>query len=246
MTGVTSCAMNVDWPYRCGTILFIKLLILSSWEYGGIQVRIFVYSNSMKLFMRLNVVKSGRELYMEQQLLQQVKQGDQASFNQLVEMFTPHLYRVVRRLASDQGEAEGIVQEAWFRAWKAFDRCSLDQPFFPWLARIALNVARDAWRKKRPIDFADLGEKSVWMADEELSIEEQLDMEEALERLQAGVEVLREEYRWVIALRYDGGLSYQEIAEILDVPLNTVRTYLHRAKAFLRKWMEAEYVRLAG
>jgi len=196
--------------------------------------------------LRINVVKGRKENLMEQRLLEQAKRGDPASFDQLVEVHTPSLYRVVRRLASDRGEAESIVQEAWFRVWKALDRCRTDQPFFPWLAKIALNVARDAWRKKRPLDFADLGETSEWLANEGLGIEEHLEKEEALHRLLEGVKALREEYRLVIALRYDVGLSYQEIAEIVDVPVNTVRTYLHRAKAFLRKWMEVEHVRVVG
>lgn len=192
------------------------------------------------------MVKGGKEYLMEQRLLEQAKRGDPASFDQLVEVHTPSLYRVIRRLASDRGEAESIVQEAWFRVWKALDRCRTDQPFFPWLVKIALNVARDAWRKKRPLDFTDLGEMSEWLASEGLGIEEHLEKEEALHRLLEGVKALREEYRLVIALRYDVGLSYQEIAEIVDVPVNTVRTYLHRAKTFLRTWMEVEHVRVVG
>jgi RNA polymerase sigma-70 factor (ECF subfamily) len=192
------------------------------------------------------VVKGERKSLIEQQLIEKAKHGDPACFDQLVEMHTPSLYKVVLRLANDRGEAENIVQETWFRVWKSLDRCRTDQPFFPWLAKIALNVARDAWRKKKPLDFVDLGESTEKFVSEELGVEENLEKEEAILKLLEGVQALREEYRLVIGLRYDGAMSYKEMAEILDIPVNTVRTYLHRAKTSLRRWMEGEDVRLVG
>jgi RNA polymerase sigma-70 factor (ECF subfamily) len=192
------------------------------------------------------VVKDRKDAYVDEGLIRQAQEGGPASFDELVERHTPTLYRVVRRLTSDGGEAESIVQEAWLRAWKNLPRCDARRPFLPWLVQIALNVARDAWRKKRPLDFSDLGEIQEWMMDQELGVEEQFDKQEAVDTLMKGVNALRTEYRLAIALRYDAGLSYEEIAQIMEVPLNTVRTYLHRAKVFLRKWMEDERVGLYG
>ncbi|OGO18541.1 MAG: hypothetical protein A2Z14_19210 [Chloroflexi bacterium RBG_16_48_8] len=196
--------------------------------------------------MGLYVIKSGMESYSDEELLLRAQEGDSTSFDLLIEKHTRTLYQAIRHLTSDRGEAENIVQEAWLRAWKALDRCKIEQPFFPWFAKIGLNVARDAWRKKRPLDFADLGFLSENIADQDLSIEDQLEKDQALELLMQGVNALREEYRLVISLRYEARLSYQEVAEVMDLPVNTVRTYLHRAKAFLRKWMEVEDVGLAG
>jgi RNA polymerase sigma-70 factor (ECF subfamily) len=149
-------------------------------------------------------------------------------------------------MASDQGEAEEVVQEAWLRAWRAFPRYKEDRPFINWLMRIAVNVARDRWRKKKPLDFADLSGSEVELQDLGPGPEERLTRKEALEHLIHGVERLRPVHRMVVALRYDAGHSYKEIADILDVPLNTVRTHLHRAKVALRTWMEVENDQLAG
>jgi RNA polymerase sigma-70 factor (ECF subfamily) len=108
--------------------------------------------------------------------------------------------------------------------------------------RIAINVTRDIWRKKKPLDFVDIGGEEEYLEDERLGPEERMSRKEALERLVRGVERLRPEYRMVIALRYEGGLSYQEIASVLDLPMNTVRTHLHRAKSALRHWLETDDV----
>jgi len=194
----------------------------------------------VKLFQGLYVSNSGEPGVEEAELIRRAQAGDPAAFDLLVERYTPYLYRVVRRLASDQNEAGAIVQEAWLRAWRARHRYVADRPLSPWLVRIAVNVARDLWRKKAPLDFADLGGEEIVLPDPVPGPEDQLTRKEALERLVRGVKKLRPEYRMVIALRYDAGLSYNDIASALEIPLNTVRTHLRRAKSVLRLWMEAE------
>jgi RNA polymerase sigma-70 factor (ECF subfamily) len=192
----------------------------------------------VKLFSESCVsVSRGRELE-EAELVRKAQAGDAGAFDHLVEIYTPRLYQVVRRFASDRGEAEAVVQEAWLRAWRALPRTAEDRPLGPWLVRIAVNVARDIWRKKKPLDFTDVVGEEDFLQDERPGPEERMTQKEALERLVRGVERLRPEYRMVIALRYDGGFSYQEIASVLDLPVNTVRTHLHRAKTTLRRWLE--------
>jgi RNA polymerase sigma-70 factor (ECF subfamily) len=117
-----------------------------------------------------------------------------------------------------------------------------DRPITPWLMRIGVNVARDIWRKSKPLSFIDLSGEEDYLQDDRSGPEEHMTEQEALEKLVQGVERLKPEYRMVIALRYEGALSYQEIASVLNLPLNTVRTYLHRAKSTLRRWLEAEDV----
>jgi RNA polymerase sigma-70 factor (ECF subfamily) len=166
--------------------------------------------------------------------------GEALAFDGLVELHTPRLYQMVRRFSSDRGEAEAIVQETWLRAWRALPGCDASRPIFPWLARIAMNAATDAWRRTRSVDFADLESEELFLPDDEPGPEQALQEHQAAERLARGVERLRPEQRAVIALRYDGALSYDEIARTLAIPVNTVRTHLHRAKAALKGWMEAE------
>jgi RNA polymerase sigma-70 factor (ECF subfamily) len=173
-------------------------------------------------------------------------EGNVEAFDRLVEIHTPRLYRLVRRTAPDRGEAEAVVQEAWLRAWKKRVRCAPDRPFFPWLATIAMNLARDTWRKRRPLDFADLGDAAEGIAAEAASTEALIEASEARQRLARYVDELRPEWRMVLALRYDGELEYSEIAGVLGIPLNTVRTHLRRARAALRARLEEDDAGPAG
>jgi RNA polymerase sigma-70 factor (ECF subfamily) len=141
-------------------------------------------------------------------------------------------------MAADRAEAEAIVQEAWLRAWKHKDQLDPSRPALPWLARIAVNIARDEWRRRRPLEFSDVGESVDQQADDGPRPGIGLEREEARRRLVLAIESLRPEWKMVLALRYDGGLSYAEIAEVAGLPLNTVRTYLHRAHAALRRELE--------
>jgi RNA polymerase sigma-70 factor (ECF subfamily) len=175
------------------------------------------------------------------QLVTQAQAGEAEAFDQLVALHTDKLFRVVYRWMVARDETENIVQETWLRAWKALSTCDPEQPFFPWLAKIAVNLTRDAWRKKKPVDFADLGKIPERFHDHTPGPEGTLERKEQLERLQFGVRTLRMDYRIALGLRYELELSYAEIAEMMEIPLNTVRTHLFRAKAQLRRWMERDY-----
>jgi RNA polymerase sigma factor (sigma-70 family) len=201
----------------------------------------YVVPPDLKLLTRLCVsIDRAGTAADDASLVRRAKAGDHPAFDVLVDRHTPGLYRAVRRLASDRGEAEAIVQEAWLKAWRALGRCDERRPLAPWLARIAVNVARDRWRKDRTIDFADLGASVEDLRAQDPGPELKLERRLALERLGRGVERLRPEQRLVIALRYDAQMSYADMAEALGIPVNTVRTHLHRAKGALREWMEAE------
>jgi RNA polymerase sigma-70 factor (ECF subfamily) len=175
----------------------------------------------------------------DDELVRKTTRGDARAFGLLVERHTPVVYRTVRRMCSDRAEAEAITQEAFLRAWQALQRSGCPTPFLPWLLRIALNVGRDMLRKSRPLDFADLPSEDVegW-AEEGGDLEAAVEEGELLRRLADAVQELPLAYRTVIALRYEAEMPYEEMAEVLGLPLNTVRTRLHRAKARLKAALE--------
>lgn len=182
----------------------------------------------------------------DQDLLRRAQAGDSAAFDDLVRRLTPHLYRIVRRMASDSAQAEALVQETWVRAWRSMAGWRGEGQPIAWLATIAVNLARDGWRKQAPLDFADLERPAEDLPDESAGPEQAFVRAEQLERLARGVQQLRPEQRAVIALRYDADLPYEQVASALAIPVNTVRTHLHRAKAALRQWMEAADERRVG
>jgi RNA polymerase sigma-70 factor (ECF subfamily) len=102
-----------------------------------------------------------------------------------------------------------------------------------------VNAGRDMLKKSRPMDFADLPSEEVQqLADTRMDLEEAVDEGELLERLAGAVQGLPAPYRMVIALRYEADMSYERMADVLGLPLNTVRTRLYRAKERLRSALE--------
>jgi RNA polymerase sigma-70 factor (ECF subfamily) len=183
----------------------------------------------------------------DDELALRAARGEAEAFDALVVRHSPVVYRIVRRLCSDAAEAEAITQEAFLRAWEGMGRFRTGQPFRPWLVQIAVNAARDAIKKARPLDFADLPEdETLGVAADEPGPEERMEESEALAQLATAVQALPAAYRMIIALRYDAEMSYEDIARTLKLPLNTVRTRLHRAKARLRERLEAAHERPPG
>ena len=174
----------------------------------------------------------------ERDLTERARQRDESAFAELVAAYTPPLYRIVRRMVTDTMESESTVQETFWRFWKALPRYSAEHPLLPYLATIASNLARDRYRRESHLSDADPDSMLEERDDSDFTFEQKLDQKEALQRLAEAVEELPFAYRAVISLRYDADMSYEEIAETLSLPLNTVRTHLRRAKQLLRQQME--------
>ena len=175
----------------------------------------------------------------DHELVRRALGGESGAYDVLIERHTSAVYRIVRRMCADKAEAEAITQEAFLRAWESLPRSEHERPFRPWVMQIAVNAARDELKGLRPVDFADLRESDVSdVATDKPGPEEWLEQAEALARLAAAVQELPARYRMVIGLRYEAEMSYDEVARALDLPLNTVRTHLRRAKHRLRKALE--------
>jgi len=175
-------------------------------------------------------------------LLTQFKQGDSFAFRELVERYTAPLYNLAYRFLRDPMEAENVTQETFLRVLTSLDRLRLDMPFKPYLFRIAVNLCHDWARKKRPTLFTDLeGDAETdgdAFAEDALNLWEHLENAELVARLNAAINELPAPYQTVLLLRYGEDFSYEEIAQVLNLPLNTVRTHLRRAKQRLRERLE--------
>jgi RNA polymerase sigma-70 factor (ECF subfamily) len=180
----------------------------------------------------------------DEQLLIQFKQGDARALHSLIERYTTPIYNLARRLLRDSMEAENVAQETFLRLMLSANRIDLTQPIKPYIFRIAVNQCRDLMRKHRPLVFTDLGEDSAQavdtIVDDQPEPWESLAQAELETRLRHAIDQLPAKFQTVILLRYFEDLSYEDIARALDLPLNTVRTFLHRAKAQLREALEPE------
>ena len=172
--------------------------------------------------------------------------GDSEAFRELAGRYTTPIYNLARRLTRDPMEAENITQETFLRALNALPRVSLDQPLRPWFFKIAVNLCRQWAERKRPQVFSEfeaMDQVGVdLIPDHTPSPLEQLEEAELQAHVQRQVDRLPPLDQTVIVLRYVEGLSYEQIAEAMKLPLNTVRTRLRRAKLKLRAALEESQV----
>jgi RNA polymerase sigma-70 factor (ECF subfamily) len=176
--------------------------------------------------------------------INEVLKGDQDAFEEIVTLFQHRLYHVCYRMLSNRQEAEDIAQEAFVRAYINIHTFDQKRKFSTWLFRIATNLCIDRIRKKKPdfhLDAEVPGTEGLNMysqiaASGELP-EEQVERMETQERIQYEIGRLPDKYRSVIILRYIEELPLQEIGDILELPLGTVKTRVHRGREALRKQM---------
>lgn len=174
--------------------------------------------------------------------IKQVLKGDQNAFADIVSLYQHKLYQVCYRMLGNKQESEDIAQEAFVRAYMNLHTFDQKRKFSTWLYRIATNLCIDRIRKKKPDYYLDAevaGTEGFDMysqiaADDQLP-EEQLEQMELQDRIQYEIGRLPDKYRSVIVLKYIEELSLQEISEILDMPLGTVKTRIHRGREALRK-----------
>ncbi len=166
--------------------------------------------------------------------------GDPHAFAELVRRYTSAVYNVTYRFTNNAAEAENLTQETFLRAWNALPRIDTGRPLKPYLLKIAVNLCRD-WAAQKHVELVELdAHENAPGADDAHDPYQTLSDRELQSRVRAKLALLPPLYRTVIALRYNEELSYDEMAAALDLPLNTVRTHLHRAKARLRELLEQD------
>ena len=174
--------------------------------------------------------------------IKQVLKGDQNAYADIVNLYQHKLYQICYRMLGNKQEAEDIAQEAFVRAYINLHSYDQKRKFSTWIYRIATNLCIDRIRKKKPDYYLDaevagtdgLDMYSQIAADEKLP-EDVVTQMELQDRIQYEISRLPDKYRSVIVLKYIEELSLQEISEILDMPLGTVKTRIHRGREALRK-----------
>jgi RNA polymerase sigma-70 factor (ECF subfamily) len=162
------------------------------------------------------------------ELVRRATRGDLTSFEQLVDRHRPVVIRVAARIVGSD-EAEDVSQDAFLRAFHRLDRFRGDAPFRSWLLRITHNAALDHLGRRRaePVDPDTLDTAEAATARPPA---ERLEVRERIERLERKLHGLTPQHRVVLVLRDAEGLSYEEIADITETPLGSVKGRLHRAR----------------
>ncbi|SFE18472.1 RNA polymerase, sigma subunit, SigW [Lentibacillus persicus] len=174
--------------------------------------------------------------------IKQVKRGDQSAYEEIVSFYQHKIFQHCYRMLGNRHEAEDIGQETFIRAYVNIHSFDDNRKFSTWLYRIATNLTIDRIRKRKPDYYLDADIKgteglnmySQLAADNRLP-EEEVQGRELQDYITREIYGLPPKYRSVIVLRYLEELSLQEISDILDLPLGTVKTRIHRGREALRK-----------
>ncbi|HZZ84493.1 MAG TPA: sigma-70 family RNA polymerase sigma factor [Anaeromyxobacteraceae bacterium] len=168
--------------------------------------------------------------------------GDKPAFARLVELHQRAMYGLCLRVLRQPEEAKDAAQESFVRAWAALAAYDPSQPFAPWVLRIARNHCLDLVRRRLPpartveLDAPPrAGAERPALEDQAAPVDVALASAEDARAVGAAVAALPENYRQVIHLFHVEHLSYKEIAATMEVPIGTVMTWLHRARARLRE-----------
>jgi RNA polymerase sigma-70 factor (ECF subfamily) len=172
----------------------------------------------------------------DEQLVARAQAGDQRAFELLVRKYQHKIVQLVSRLVGD-GDAPDVAQETFIRAWRALNGFRGQSAFYTWLYRIGINTAKNSLvsRNRRPADQdIDVADAELYGHTEHLS---DIDTPEAMaltdeirEKVTETIEGLPPDLRKAITLRELEGLSYEEIAQVMDCPIGTVRSRIFRAR----------------
>ena len=175
----------------------------------------------------------------ETKLIDQVLQGDNDAFAQLVEAYQDRVYGLCLRMVSDREDAQDLAQEAFVRAWRGLKFYKHEAAFSTWLYRLTSNVCIDFLRQKKRRSALSLTsaeeEEQIDIPDPSPQPEELVMQQQRKEAVAEAMSQLEDEFRLVLTLRVVQERSYEEIAEIMDLKVGTVKSRLARAREKLRK-----------
>ena len=179
---------------------------------------------------------SDREI--DRQLVERAQRGDKRAFELLVEKYQRKLARLLSRFIRDPAEVEDVTQEAFIKAYRALPAFRGDSAFYTWLYRIGINTAKNylmAMGRRAPTSTEVEAEEAEGFEEGEQlrdinTPESVLLSNEIAQTVNSTIEKLPEELRTAIQLREIEGMSYEDIAKVMDCPIGTVRSRIFRAR----------------
>ncbi len=182
----------------------------------------------------------------DQEVVAWALEGLEAAYQELISRYQRPVFSLIYRMVRDRELAEDLTQETFIKVLNAIDRYRPEYKFSSWIFKIANNAAIDHLRRKEldtlsleGAPYATTQERieatALQIGDRSESPLEELEARELGGAIEQAIAALRPEYRSCIMLRHIEGRPYEEIADILDLPLGTVKTYIHRARAELKE-----------
>jgi RNA polymerase sigma-70 factor (ECF subfamily) len=178
----------------------------------------------------------------DKQLVERVKRGDKRAFDLLTLKYLHKIISLVGRYLRDQDEVQDVAQEAFIKAYRALPNFRGDSAFYTWLYRIAINAAKNhlVSKSRRPpdtdidVDDGEFQADSAVLRDDDTP-EANLAISQMEDVIYKAIADLPEELKVAVTLREFEGLSYEEIAEVMECPVGTVRSRIFRAREAIEK-----------
>ncbi len=181
----------------------------------------------------------------DQQLVERVQQGDKNAFNLLVQKYQSKVINLIARYVRNQADVADVAQEAFIKAYRALPNFRGESAFYTWLYRIAVNTAKNhlvAQGRRAPANDVDAEEAEYYDGSDALkefaSPERLLLSDEIRKVVFDTLETLPEELKMAISLRELDGMSYEEIANVMECPVGTVRSRIFRAREAIDKQLQ--------
>lgn len=178
----------------------------------------------------------------DQQLVERVQQGDKNAFNLLVQKYQNKVMSLISRYVRNQADVGDVAQEAFIKAYRALPNFRGESAFYTWLYRIAVNTAKNhlvAQGRRAPANDIDAGDAEYYDGSDalkEFASPECLMMSEEIQKVIFDtLDTLPEELKMAISLRELDGMSYEEIANVMECPVGTVRSRIFRAREAIDK-----------
>ena len=176
----------------------------------------------------------------EQALIKKVKKGDLDAYGAIIQDYQSSVFNVCYRVLGNRQDAEDLTQEAFLRAYHQISSFDLSRSFGPWMRTLAANLCynhlKKAWLNQVPLE----DERDTIKDDSNYGPEGSLEIDQEHKALYHAIWKLPEVQRMALELRHFQGLSYLEMADALNLPLNTVRSHLYRSRQKLAELLEEE------
>lgn len=185
----------------------------------------------------------------DQQVVELARKGKESAYRELIGRYQRPVFSLIYRLVRDREKAEDLAQDTFIKVLNAIGRYDPAFKFSSWIFKIAHNTALDHLRRKEPETLslqgsphartdAEIEASTITPESGDENPEQYTSSKEVGAVIEQAIGRLRPEYRTAIILCHVEGRAYEEIAQIMDVPLGTVKTYIHRARNELKKELE--------
>lgn len=191
-------------------------------------------------FKRQDHLRSEESLKEDAELVYSALRGKESAFAKLLHKYRRPVYSLAMKMLGREEDAEDTAQEAFIRAFQSLDGCDTNRPFLRWIYKITYNLCIDNYRRRKPFAISldqtvGEGELQIELVDSAPAPDEILGMRDEHRKVIELLYTLPPRYRVVVVLRHQEEMSYEAIAEILGLPLGTVKARMHRAHNMLRK-----------